>query len=71
MITLVVLLFAPLWVSSRVAFDKNGDLRADLFEPGFRKMLEENRATNADGGCHTALERRSLKIMRRSAIWMR
>ena len=45
----------PLWVSSRVAFDKNGDLRADLFEPGFRTMLEQNRAANADGGCSAAL----------------
>ncbi|HEY6141355.1 MAG TPA: hypothetical protein VI670_26670 [Thermoanaerobaculia bacterium] len=45
----------PLWVSSRVAFDKNGDLRADLFEPGFRTMLEANRAANAEGGCRAAL----------------
>src|ERR1051325_9143596 len=45
----------PLWVSSRVAFDKNGDLRAALFEPGFRTMLEANRAANAEGGCRAAL----------------
>lgn len=45
----------PLWVSSRVAFDKNGDLRADLFEPGFRTMLEKNRAANTDGDCRVAL----------------
>ena len=45
----------PLWVSRRVAFDKNGDLRADLFEPGFRTMLEKNRTANAEGGCRAAL----------------
>lgn len=45
----------PLWVSSRVAFDKNADLRADLFEPGFRATLEENRAANTERGCRVAL----------------
>jgi hypothetical protein len=55
-IALVAFLFAtPLWVSSRIAFDENGDLRAELFEPGFRTMLEKNRAANAEGGCRTAL----------------
>jgi hypothetical protein len=45
----------PLWVSTRVAFDENGDLRPELFEPAFRAILEKNRSANADGGCHTAL----------------
>ena len=61
----------PLWVSSRVAFDKKGDLRPDLFEAGSRTILEKNRAANAEGGCRIALGAPSLKIMRRSAICMR
>lgn len=67
----------PLWVSSRVAFDKNGDLRADLFEPGFRTILERNRAANTDGGCRSALgapvigdyaSKRNLDEVTRSAL---
>jgi len=44
----------PIWVSSRAAFDADGRLRADMFEPAFRRILETNQQRNSSG-CVSAL----------------
>lgn len=45
----------PVWVSSRIAFDSNGELRNDLFSSSARLILNGNRKVNGTGDCHTFL----------------
>lgn len=51
----------PIWVSSRIAFDEQGRLRKELFEPAFHEILEANQKANPSG-CHTALGAPTLEL---------
>jgi hypothetical protein len=37
------------WIPAAAGFTKTGDLRPDLFTPGARKMLDDNRKANSTG----------------------